>query len=49
MSRIALVVLVSLFSQLSFSQETFPSRAVTMIVPFLRAEWQTSSGGRLRP
>jgi len=34
MSRIALVVLVSLFSQLSFSQETFPSRAVTMIVPF---------------
>jgi len=34
MSRIALVVLVSLFSQLSFSQETFPSRAVAMIVPF---------------
>ena len=34
MSRIALVVLVSLFSQLSLSQETFPSRAVTMIVPF---------------
>jgi len=34
MSRIALVILVSLFSPISFSQETYPSRAVTMIVPF---------------
>ncbi len=33
MSRIALVVLVSLFSPFSFSQ-AYPSRAVTMIVPF---------------
>src|SRR4051794_15643432 len=34
MSRIALVILVSLFSPISFSQEAYPSRAVTMIVPF---------------
>jgi tripartite-type tricarboxylate transporter receptor subunit TctC len=34
MSRIALVVLVSLFAPISFSQEAYPSRAVTMIVPF---------------
>jgi tripartite-type tricarboxylate transporter receptor subunit TctC len=34
MSRIVLVVLVSLFSPFSFSQEAYPSRAVTMIVPF---------------
>jgi tripartite-type tricarboxylate transporter receptor subunit TctC len=34
MSRIVLVVLVSLCSPLSFSQEAYPSRAVTMIVPF---------------
>jgi tripartite-type tricarboxylate transporter receptor subunit TctC len=34
MSRIALVVLVSLFSPFSLSQEAYPSRAVTMIVPF---------------
>ena len=34
MSRIALAVLVSLFAPFSFSQEAYPSRAVTMIVPF---------------
>ena len=34
MSRTVLVVLVSLFSPFSFSQEAYPSRAVTMIVPF---------------
>ncbi|MFL6570574.1 MAG: Bug family tripartite tricarboxylate transporter substrate binding protein [Burkholderiales bacterium] len=34
MSRIALFVLVSFFSPFSFSQEAYPSRAVTMVVPF---------------
>jgi tripartite-type tricarboxylate transporter receptor subunit TctC len=34
MSRVALVVLVSLFAPFSFSQEAYPSRPVTMIVPF---------------
>src|SRR3954465_4251635 len=34
MSRIALVILVALFSPISFSQEAYPSRAVTMVVPF---------------
>ena len=34
MSRIALVVLVSLFGPFSHAQEAYPSRAVTMIVPF---------------
>jgi tripartite-type tricarboxylate transporter receptor subunit TctC len=34
MSRIALVVLVSLCGPFSHAQEAYPSRAVTMIVPF---------------
>src|SRR5262249_56005273 len=34
MSRIAFVVLFSLFSPFSFSQESYPSRAITMVVPF---------------
>jgi len=34
MSRIAFVVLFSLFSPFSFSQDGYPSRPVTMVVPF---------------
>jgi tripartite-type tricarboxylate transporter receptor subunit TctC len=34
MSRLAVVAFIAFFSPLSFSQDTYPTRAVTMIVPF---------------
>jgi tripartite-type tricarboxylate transporter receptor subunit TctC len=34
MSRVAVVAFIAFFSPLSFSQDAYPTRAVTMIVPF---------------